>query len=331
MKGLGACKKPKKPGGGSILVLLKNWWKMKGIFMSSKYFTERNVYAFAALALLALLLTACGGSHSTTATLGNSLSHNVTSTPVGGTSAMATLKHQPQGSASLTWDHTSHMLSVQIMLTGLAPGSIHPVHIDQGSCSNKSGEHDKTLYPLVNLSADTHGVANATSKVSVPDGIPASGWYVDVHNGPGLSNSDQAMSIACGDVVNHDTSLRSSQVVQAMLQPTAAANQNVSGEASLTLSGHTLKVELTLSGLAPKSEHMAHIHAGTCASQGSVIYPLTPIKADASGKASVTTTIQNVTTIPAQGWYINVHDSTDISTQTGFDPIACGDVMLNKA
>jgi len=298
--------------------------------MSSKYFTERNVYPFAALALLALLLTACGGSHSTTATLSNTLSNNATSTPVGGTSATATLKHQPQGSASLTWDHTSHMLSVQLTLTGLAPGSIHPVQINQGSCS-KSGEHDKALYPLVNLSADSHGMASMTSKVSVPDGIPASGWYVAVHNGPGLSNSDQAQSIACGDVVNHDTSLRSSQAVQVTLQPTDAANQNASGEAQLTLSGHTLKVALTLSGLAPKSEHMAHIHAGTCASQGSVIYSLTPIKADASGKASVTTTIQNVMTIPAQGWYINVHDSTDISTQTGFDPIACGDVVLNKA
>jgi hypothetical protein len=35
-------------------------------------------------------------------------------------------------------------------------------------------------------------------------------------------------------------------------------------------------------------------------------------------------------TIPARGWYINLHNSTDLSTQTGFDPIACGDVVLNK-
>ncbi len=205
------------------------------------------------------------------------------------------------------------------------------MHINQGSCSSKSNEQEKTLYPLVNVSADTHGVVNATSKVSVQNGIPASGWYVDIRNGPGLSNIDQAQSIACGDIVNHDTSLRSTQAVQAALQPTGSANQNASGVAHLTLSGHTLKVDLTLSGLAPKSEHMAHIHAGSCASQGSVVYPLTPVKADASGKATVTTTIQNVMTIPAQGWYINVHDSTDISTQTGFDPIACGDVVLNKA
>lgn len=300
--------------------------------MSSKYFTERNLYSLGALALLALLLTACGGARSTTATVSNSLANNNTPTsPVGGTSAAATLKHEPGGTASLSWDHTSRMLTVQLMLSGLAPGSVHPVHIEQGSCSNKSGERDKTLYPLVNVSADTRGVVNATSKVSVQNGIPASGWYVDVHNGPGLSNTDQAQAIACGSVANRDTSLRSTQTAQVALQPTAGANQDASGGVHLTLSGHTLKVDLTLSGLAPKSEHMAHIHAGTCASQGSVVYSLTPVKADAAGKATVTTTLQNVMTIPAQGWYINVHDSTDMSTQTGFDPIACGDVVLNKA
>jgi hypothetical protein len=299
--------------------------------MSRTHFTERNIYALGALALLALLSTACGGAHSTNATVSHNFSNSTMAAPVGGTSATATLKHQPEGTASLSWDHTSHMLTIQFMLTGLAPGSIHPVHLDQGSCSMKSGNHDKTLYPLVNISADLHGVASATSKVSVSTGIPASGWYIEAHNGPGLASVDQEESIACGNVVNHDTSLKTSQTAQVVLQPTDSTNQNVVGSAYLTLSGHTLKVELMLGGMAAKSEHMAHIHAGSCTSQGSVVYPLTPVKADAAGKATVTTIIQNVMTIPAQGWYINLHNSTDLSTQSGFDPIACGDVVLNKA
>lgn len=299
--------------------------------MSRTHFTERNIYALGALALLALLSTACGGAHSTTATVNHSFSNSTMAAPVGGTSATAALKHQPEGTASLSWDHTSHLLTIQFMLTGLAPGSIHPVHLDQGSCSMKSVNHDKTLYPLVNVSADLHGVASTSSKVSVSTGIPASGWYIEVHNGPGLANTEQAQSIACGDVVNHTPSLKADQTAQVVLQPTADASQNVNGSAYLTLSGHTLKVELMLGGMAPKSEHMAHIHAGSCASQGSVVYPLTPVKADAEGKATVTTIIQNVATIPAQGWYINLHNSTDLSTQSGFDPIACGDVVLNKA
>lgn len=296
--------------------------------MSSTYFTERTLSALGALALLALLLTGCRSTQSPTATVSDSLSQRATATPVGGTSATATLKHQPQGTVNLRWDHTSHILTIQFTLTGLAPGSIHPVHIAHGSCSN-SGIHEKTLYPL-NISANMHGVASSTSKVSGANGIPASGWSVNVHNGPGLSTTEQALLIACGDVVNHHTSPESNQTVQVTLQPTGAANQNVSGVAYLTLSAHTLKVELTLSGMAPRSEHMVHIHAGDCINQGSVVYPLTPVKADASGKTTITTIIQNVMTIPARGWYINMHNSTDMSTQTGFDPIACGNVVLNK-
>jgi hypothetical protein len=185
----------------------------------------------------------------------------------------------------------------------------------------------KALYPLVNATADSKGVINTSSKVSVPTGIPAKSWYLQVYNGPGTSSADQATPIACGDIVNHDTSLRSAQTVQVALQaPASPANQNVSGSAQLSLSGRTLTVQLTMTGLAPKTQHMVHIHSGSCASQGAVIYPLTTLTADASGKAVSTTTIPNVTTIPATGWYVNVHNGVDLSTQTGFDPISCGDV-----
>ena len=301
--------------------------------MFKRYLTERNICLVSALTMLALLLAGCGGANTNTATVNNSIPNNTPTTVSGGNAATATLKHQPVGTANLTWDHTDHMLTVQLMLSGLAPNSIHPVHVDQGSCSDSanSGNHDKTLYPLVNITADAHGAVNATSKVSVPNGIPARGWYVKIHNGPGVANSDQAQSIACGDITNQDTSLRSTQSAQVTFQGTKSGNQDANGVAHLSLSGHTLTVKLTITGLAPQSEHMVHIHAGTCTSQGAVVYPLTPIKADASGKATTTTVIQDVMTIPANGWYINVHYSTDLSTQTGFDPISCGNVVISKA
>lgn len=308
--------------------------------MCIRYFTERKWYAFSALILFTLLLAGCGGKTATTTTtsLNNSLSQHVAATPTvsGSTAATATLKRQPTGNASLSWDPTDHTLKVQLMLTGLAPNSVHPVHIAEGSCSNTSSTAStatatKALYPLVNATADAHGVIDTSSKVDVSTGIPAKGWYLEVYNGPGLSAGAQATSIACGDIVNHDTSLRSAQSVQVPLEGTNAANQNASGVAHLSLSGHTLTVDLEVTGLAPKSEHMVHIHSGTCAKQGSVVYPLTTLTADASGKATSKTTIENVTTIPATGWYVNVHDGTDLSTQMGFDPIACGDVVPGKA
>ena len=98
--------------------------------------------------------------------------------------------------------------------------------------------------------------------------------------------------------------------------------------AHLTLSGSTLTVTLTLTGLQPGSSHAAHIHAGSCQSQGAVVHPLNNVIADRSGNYHGTTTIQKVSSLPGSGWYVNVHSSTDLSTQTGFNPIACGNVMF---
>lgn len=297
--------------------------------MFSRYFTKKKLSAFFVLIVLALLFAACGSGNNTSATVSNSLPSSPT--PVGGTSAIATLTHQPLGTATLTWDHATHLLTTQLKVTGLAPNSIHPVHIKQGSCSDiNTSSSTRTLYSL-NMTADAYGAANATSKFMVADGIPAKNWYFTIYNGPGLSVANQAEVIACGNIVNPDTSLRSSQTVQVPLQASRSANQKASGTATLSLSGHTLTVKLVLAGMEPNSQHMVHIHAGSCARQGAVVYSLTPVKADAAGKAKVTTVIQNVTTIPPSGWYINLHNSTDLSTQTGFDPIACGDVTLNQA
>lgn len=311
--------------------------------MRIKYFTERNVYALSALVLFALLLAGCGGktTTTTTASVDNSLPQRVVASPsvTGSTTATATLKHQPVGNASLSWNPTDHMLTVQLELTGLAPNSVHPLHINEGSCSGSAvvpssstgtATVAKALYPLVNATADAHGMVKASSKVSVPTGIPAQSWYLVVYNGPGLSTTSQATPIACSNIVNHQTSLKSVQTVQTALQAPAIANQDAAGIAHLSISGHTLTVLLTVTGLAPKTQHMVHIHSGTCASQGAVVYPLTTLTTNTAGKATSTTTIQNVTNIPASGWYVNVHNGTDLSTQTGFDPIACGDVVAGK-
>lgn len=286
--------------------------------MFTRYVVQRRINAYVVLVVVvALLVVGCGSSTSTPP------SSTPTST---GTTASATLKHVPNGTAGLSWDPSTHMLTVKISLVGLAPSSTHPSHIHAGSCSNQGN----VLYPLQNIVADAHGVATATTTVSVPNGIPATGWYVTVHNGPGLSPSDQFLPIVCGDVSNSNTSTSAKQSVNVTLSaaPGASAGETVSGMAQLTLSGRTLTAKLTISGLEPNSAHAAHIHSGRCESQGPVVYPLTTVMAGASGNATVMTTINNVSTIPGSGWYVNVHHSTDLSTQTGFDPIACGNVVI---
>jgi CHRD domain len=298
---------------------------MKGIVMVTQYFTNRKINLIAGLGIVAvLLLTACGGTTSAPAS-----SSTPASTSTGATTsniASATLKHQPHGTATISWDPTRQGLTVKISLIGLAPGSTHPAQINSGSCAKQGA----VVYPLQNVVADARGVGTSTTTIKNVTKIPASGWYIIVHNGPNLSPSDQFLPIVCSNLTRTTVSPTSSLSLQVPLNtaPPASASETVSGMAHLTLAGSTLAVKLTLSGLQPNSMHAAHIHAGSCESQGAVVYPLKTIVADALGKANVTTTIANVSSILSSGWYVNVHHGTDMSTQTGFDPIACGNVTL---
>jgi hypothetical protein len=231
------------------------------------------------------------------------------------------LRHTPFGKATLKWDPKSKDLTVTISLVGLAGNSTHPAHIHLGDCD----DNGPILYPLNNVVANAAGDAKMTTVIhKVEGGIPASGWYVNVHNGPTLATPAQAIAIACGNVHNP----KHVQTVETFLGATPSPNQAVSGSATLTLNNQTLTVTVTVSGLVPGSVHPEHIHAGSCQSQlpGTIVYPLNNLVGDNNGNATATTVIKNVKAIPEHGWYVNVHRSTNLTTQTGFDPIACGNV-----
>jgi hypothetical protein len=234
-------------------------------------------------------------------------------------------RHIATGTADILWDQTTKTLNVKLTMSGLAPGSTHPAHIHKGSCETSD---NGVLYPLNAVVADNKGtVTSKTTIQKVADGIPASGWFINVHNGPTLSPSTQKTSIACGDITNLNTSIASTQVVDLTLWSTKDPNQAVSGQATYSIVGGQLIVTLTVSGLAPNSTHIAHIHQGSCKNQGAVLYPLKNLVADKNGVATSVTPIA-VTTIPAN-MYINIHLAslaTDLATQTGFDPIACTNV-----
>jgi quercetin dioxygenase-like cupin family protein len=239
--------------------------------------------------------------------------------------AFAHLRHTPYGTAVLRWDPKTENLRVTIRLIGLAPNSTHPAHIHLGDCD----DNGPILYPLNNVVANAAGDAHVTTVIpDVENGIPSSGWYVNVHNGPTLATFAQAIPIACGDVHNSDTSKKDVQTVTTFLGATTAPDQMAHGLARLSLKNETLTVTVTVRGLVPGSVHPAHIHAGSCQSQipGIIVYPLNNVVADANGNATSVTVINDVESIPESGWYVNVHRSTDLSTQTGFDPITCGNV-----
>jgi CHRD domain len=284
-------------------------------------FTPRKTFhVTVAFVFSVLLLSAC----------------NSTSTPVASTqpalknltlNAGAVLQHSPAGSSQLAWDPTKHALTVNITLLGLAPNSKHPAHIHAGTCA-KMGN---VIYPLQDVVANEEGIGTSISTISnVTDGIPATGWSINVHNGPAMASDQQSMPISCGNIVNPDPKTTVAQNVHIPLAATASPGQAARGSAQLKLANGTLTVMLSLEGLEPNTVHAADVHDGGCGNQGKVLYTLKPILADKTGKGSATTVISGVTTVPDAGWYVNVHQTTDLTTQTGSDPILCGDVLTGR-
>jgi hypothetical protein len=238
------------------------------------------------------------------------------------TQAQTTLNHAPIGTSDLMWNAANQTLTVKVALTGLAPSSTHPAHIHAGDCTSNGA----VVYPLKSVVANSLGVGTSETTITgVKDGIPAKGWYINVHNGPNLSPESQFAPIACANVVNSTTSMTSNQSVHLTFEGTTVANESASGTAQLSLADGKLTVKITMSGLAPNTTHIAHIHTGSCETQGAVLYKLTPV-----GNGTSTTIVPNVSSIPASGWYVNVHLAStmdEMNTQTGFDPIACGNVV----
>ena len=96
---------------------------------------------------------------------------------------------------------------------------------------------------------------------------------------------------------------------------------------------HTLTVTVHASGVTP-GPHAAHIHLGSCMSQGPVAYMLRDLVANRHGRIvhAVRVFTNVMTPIPAHGWYLNIHqgNSGDILSNGQptifFRPLLCSDI-----
>jgi hypothetical protein len=293
----------------------------KGTLYTMSFTPRKTIHTTVAFVFILLLLSACNSTSAPVASTKPAAVKNVA------LNAGAVLQHSPAGSAQLAWDPTSHALTVNITLLGLAPNSKHPAHIHAGTCAKEGN----MLYPLQDVVANDTGIGTSVSTISnVTGGIPATGWYLNVHNGPAMTSDQQAMPISCGDIANSNPKMTMAQNIHIPLAASASPGQAAHGSAQLKLANGTLTVMLSLEGLVPSTVHAADVHDGGCGNQGKVLYTLKPIVADKTGKASTTTVISGVTTVPDAGWYVNVHQTTDLTTQTGSDPILCGDVLTGR-
>ena len=86
----------------------------------------------------------------------------------------------PQGAASLTYNPTAQTLTVSVTATGVSTGE-HAAHIHLGSCQSQG----PVLYMLFDLTANSSGqiVSENRTITGVTSGIPATGWYLNLHQG----------------------------------------------------------------------------------------------------------------------------------------------------
>jgi hypothetical protein len=275
-----------------------------------KYFANKGVRRTVIVGVAGLLfLVACCVNSATSYAWGSE------------SEAHAYLRHVPYGWSSLRWNSENETLQVTISLIGMAPNSVHPAHIHLGYCY----QNGAILYPLNDVVADATGAATVTTTISgVEHGIPATGWYINVHNGPGLGTPLQFLPISCSNIRNPSHS----NYVKLSMNTAPFPNEDAYGSARLKLVDEKLTVFIWVAGLGPYSEHAAHIHAGNCRATGGIVFDLSPLVANANGVATKTIVFNEVqlSSIPQGAWDINVHLTTDLSTQTGYDPITCGNV-----
>ncbi len=275
----------------------------------------------------ALILGACSNSSQTS-------SSSPPSPASGGHSLPAIqLADMPTGTATLSWNPTTKLITTAVDMHGFTPSSSHAMHIHPGTCADQT---QPPSVPFPDISADAGGTVNQ-SVVSdpVPSGIPR-GSYLNIHLAPsaqlGAPTDVSFTPIACADI---PAGTPPTGPVTLTLQTPPQHGQTPHGTATLAYNGttHSLGVEMKASGLPPNSAHAAHIHSGSCLAQGAVLYPLPDLQANASGDASMTTTVNDVNSAPpATGSYVNVHMGPMSQILSGnsptllFAPILCGDV-----
>ena len=106
----------------------------------------------------------------------------------------------------------------------------------------------------------------------------------------------------------------------------AVAGSGVTGTTEVVKGTGSFDLTVKLTGLQPNSVHVAHIHKGSCAAAGPIAFALQSIQADATGKATVKSTVATDYVVPAGGWYANVHAGPDLTTAANAKGISCGDL-----
>jgi Cu/Zn superoxide dismutase len=238
-------------------------------------------------------------------------------------SDLLTLNAMPVGTVAFGRDRRNR-LTVTAEMYGLTPGSSHRV--------NLISAHRYYVIRFGTLTANSVGQARATLTSSYTGPWPR-GMLLVVHMGAGYGNVAR-QRIAQTGVLRRFTT-RPHLLTSVEYSYTGVSYGTPRGLATVSYNSRrkTLTVTVSASGVTP-GLHAAHIHLGSCMSQGPVKYMLKDLLANSSGQiVNAVRVFTNVTTpIPASGWYLNIHqgNSNQILSNGNptiyFRPLLCADI-----
>lgn len=99
------------------------------------------------------------------------------------------------------------------------------------------------------------------------------------------------------------------QAAEKTVDLTPKNDSGITGTAVIeeTAGGDSLRVSLTLNGLAEGNQYPAHIHTGTCQQTGGVAVGLTGVTGQAGGSGTSTSTVAADALSADQSYYVQAH------------------------
>ena len=239
--------------------------------------------------------------------------------------AWVNLTPMPQGTVSLGRDRSGDV-DATVSAFGLTPGSSHAVEL-----VNRDGRVAASFGTLT-----ANGVGQAWAVLDSGYKHRLNGSRVVILNG---TAGDPVSAEPIAQTARHDDGVSRYWLTPVEVSADGTRYGVPQGWAAVTYNPNakTISVTVNASGLTPGA-HAAHIHVGSCASQGAVQYMLMDFTANADGRiAHETRTVTNVTTpLPASGWYLNLHqgNSNNIlfngNPTINFRPLLCGNIVPQR-
>jgi CHRD domain len=304
---------------------LGTWLRMPG---RPRLRTSAAGAATAALGAAAVVtLVAAAGAHATGsggAGAAGAGGHGAATSRAAANVVHLVLQPMPVGAARL--GHASHgRLVVHLAVYGLTPGSSHNVDLVQPG--------GRRLVRFSTLSANGVGQADKTLSSSFRRRVPPGSRLV-IRMGTGGSRVAGLPIAETRRLAGADT-WRTQRLRAVEVSSRGVDWGTPRGRATIVYNPthQTLTVTVSASGVTP-GPHAAHIHLGSCQSQGPVKYMLRDLVANRNGRiVHAVRVFTHVTApIPASGWYLNIHqgNSGDILSNGQptiyFRPLICANI-----